>query len=230
MDSFHPHRHRQRVLEASCVIHRAGAGRAARKNRNICWRLCAPVGEGMLRALSAFAGTRAYPWTLGGALALILSFLLTADGASPRGSFQAGDVGPKDIKAPEDMRVMDPIATNAKRQAAKGKVLPHYDIDAQPSKAVLDRLNGAFEAIQRTIDIELEKVKTERFVMRAKQRSATLFTESEAYREMYAAPSYVKAEEAFRKLMGGQIPGELSAWLRAERFAGWIREDRKSVV
>ncbi len=179
----------------------------------------------MLRALSAFAGTRAYPWTLGGALALILSFLLTADVSSPRVSFQAGDVVPKDIKAPEDMRVMDPIATNAKRQAAKGKVLPHYDIDAQPSKAVLDRLNGAFEAIQRTIDIELEKVKTERFVKRAKQRSATLFAESEAYREMYAAPSYVKAEEAFRKLMGGQIPGELSAWLRAERFAGWIRDD-----
>ena len=158
-------------------------------------------------------------------LAAVLSFLLITDLSAPRVSFELGDVVPRDIKAPEDMRVVDPIATNAKRQAAREKVLPRYDIDTQLSQVVLTRLNGAFESIQRTIDKELEKVKAEQFNKRAKLKSRTLLSESEVYREMYATPTFIKTESAFHKLVGGALPKELAAWLRDERFANWIRED-----
>ncbi len=123
------------------------------------------------------------------------------------------------------MRVVDPIATNAKRQAAREKVLPRYDIDTQLSRVVLTRLNGAFESIQRTIDKELEKVKAEQLNKRAKLKSRTVLSESEVYREMYATPTFIKVESAFHKLVGGAVPKELGAWLRDERFANWIRAD-----
>ena len=87
---------------------------------------------------------------------------------------------PGDIKAPQDMRVVDPIATNAKRQAAREKVLPRYDIDTQVSKVVHTKLNGAFESIQRTVDKELEKVKAEQLSIRAKQKNPSLLSESES--------------------------------------------------
>ena len=173
----------------------------------------------------SFAGMRAYPWILGGTLAVVLSFLLTTDLSAPRVSFEVGDVVPRDIKAPQDMRVVAPIATNAKRQAAREKVLPRYDIDTQLSRVVLAKLNGAFESIQRTIDKELEKVKAEQLSLRAKQKSRTLLSESGAYREMYASPAFIKAESAFHELVGGAVPKKLSNWLRNERFSSWIRED-----
>lgn len=207
------------------MIHRTGGGKTAGKTKNIFLRLLARAGQRLLKAASAFTRARAYPWILGATIALALSFLLTIDVSGPRVSFEAGDVAPRDVKAPQDMRVGDPIATNAKRQAAREKVLPRYDIDTQLPKVVLARLTGAFQAIQRTIDKELEKAKTALLGKRAKQKSRTLFSESEAYREMYAAPAYVEAEKAFHKLVGGSVPGKLSAWFRDERFAGWIRDD-----
>ncbi len=207
------------------MIHRAGAGKTAGKPKNILLRLCVSMGRWIADSALAFTNTRAYPWILGGTLAAVLSFLLTTDISAPRVSFEVGDVVPRDIKAPEDMRVVDPIATNAKRQAAREKVLPRYDIDTQLSQVVINRLNGAFESIQRTIDKELEKVKAEQFNKRAKQKSRTLFSESEVYREMYATPAFIKAESAFHKLVGGALPKELAAWLRSERFANWIRGD-----
>ena len=207
------------------MIHRAGGGKTAGKPKNVFVRLSARMGQRLTDAISAFTRARAYPWILGATIALVLSFLLTIDVSGPRVSFGVGDVVPRDVKAPQDMRVADAIATNAKRQAAREQVLPRYDIDTQLPKVVLARLNGAFEAMRRTIDKELEKVKTAQLSKRAKQTSRALFSESEAYREMYAASAYVKAEKAFHKLVGGSVPGELSAWWRGERFAGWIRDD-----
>ena len=207
------------------MIHRAGVGKTAGKPKNIFLRLLSSAGRSLVGCALAFADTRAYPWILGGTLAVVLSFLLTTDLSAPRVSFEVGDVVPRDIKAPQDMRVVDPIATNAKRQAAREKVLPRYDIDTQLSQVVLTRLNGAFESIQRSVDKELEKVKAEQLKKRAKQKSRTIFSESEAYREMYATPTFVKAESAFHKLVGDKVPKELAVWLRNERFANWIRED-----
>lgn len=207
------------------MIHRAGVGKTAGKPKNIFLRLLASAGRSLTDCALAFADTRAYPWILGGTLAVVLSFLLTTDLSAPRVSFEVGDVVPRDIKAPQDMRVVDPIATNAKRQAARDKVLPRYDIDTQLPKVVLSRLNGAFESIQRTVDKELERVKTERLAIRAKQKSPPLFSESEAYREMYAAPAFIKAEGAFHKLVGGTVPKKFSDWLREQRFANWVQED-----
>ena len=207
------------------MIHRAGAGKAAGKPKNIFLRLFASVGRSLADYVFAFTGTRAYPWILGGTLAVVLSFLLTTDLSAPRVSFEVGDIVPRDIKTPQDMSVLDPIATNAKRQAAREKVLPRYDIDTQLSQVVLAKLNGAFESIQRTIDKELENAKTAQLNLRAKQNRRTLFSESEAYREMYAGPGFIKAEKAFHELVGGAVPKKLSNWLRSERFANWIRED-----
>ena len=207
------------------MIHRSGVGKTAGKPKNILFRLCASMGRWIAGSVLAFTNTRAYPWVLGGMLAAVLSFLLTTDLSAPRVSFVVGDVVPRDIKAPLDMRVVDPIATNAKRQAAREKVLPRYDIDTQLSRVVLTRLNGAFESIQRTIDKELEKVKAEQLNKRAKLKSRTLLSESEVYREMYATPTFIKVESAFHKLVGGAVPKELGAWLRDERFANWIRAD-----
>ena len=207
------------------MIHRAGVGKTAGKPKNIFLRLLASAGRSLADCVLAFADTRAYPWILGGTLAIVLSFLLTTDLSAPRVSFEVGDVVPRDIKAPQDMRVVDSIATDAKRQTARDKVLPRYDIDTQLSKVVLNRLKGAFESIQRTVDKELEKVKTEQLAIRAKQKSRPLFSESEAYREMYAAPAFIKAEGAFHKLVGGKVPKKFSDWLRDQRFANWIQED-----
>ena len=207
------------------MIHRAGVGKTAGKSKNIFLRLLGSAGRSLASYVLAFADTRAYPWILGGTLAVVLSFLLTADLSAPRVSFEVGDIVPRDIKAPQDMRVVDPIATNAKRQAAREKVLPRYDIDTQLSQVVITRLNGAFESIQRTIDKELEKVKAEQLSIRSKQKSPSLLSESEAYREMYATPAFIKAESAFHELVGGTVPKELSAWLRDERFANWVQGD-----
>ncbi len=207
------------------MIHRSGVGKTAGKPKNIFLRLTASAGRLLADCALSFAGMRAYPWILGGTLAVVLSFLLTTDLSAPRVSFEVGDVVPRDIKAPQDMRVVAPIATNAKRQAAREKVLPRYDIDTQLSRVVLAKLNGAFESIQRTIDKELEKVKAEQLSLRAKQKSRTLLSESEAYREMYASPAFIKAESAFHELVGGAVPKKLSNWLRNERFSSWIRED-----
>lgn len=207
------------------MIHRAGVGKSAGKPKNIFLRLSANVGRAIAVRALAFANTRTYPWVLGGTLAMVLSFLLTTDISAPRVSFDVGDVIPRDIKAPQDMRVVDPIATNAKRQEARDKVLPRYDIDTQQSKVVLTRLNGAFESIQRTINKELEQVKTEQLAVRAKQKNRPLFSESQAYREMYAKPAFIKAESAFHKLVGGTVHKKFSEWLRNERFANWIQVD-----
>ena len=207
------------------MIHRAGVGKTAGKPKNFFLRLFASLGRLFAGYVLAFANTRAYPWILGGTLAVVLSFLLTTDLSAPRVSFEVGDVVPRDIKAPQDMRVVDPIATNAKRQAAREKVLPSYDIDTQLSKVVHTKLNGAFESIQRTVDKELEKVKAEQLNIRAKQKNPSLLSESEAYRELYATPAFMKAESAFHKLVGGAVPKKLSNWLRGERFANSIRED-----
>ena len=207
------------------MIHRTGVGKTAGKPKNIILRLLSSVRRSLAGCVLTFANTRAYPWILGGTLAVVLSFLLTTDLSAPRVSFEVGDVVPRDIKTPQDMRVVDPIATNAKRQAAREKVLPRYDIDTQLSRVVLSRLNGAFEAIQRTVDKEIEKVKTEQLSKRAKQKGLTLLSESEAYREMYATPAFIKAESAFHKLVGGAVPKKLTVWLRDERYANWVRED-----
>ncbi len=206
------------------MIHRAGVGKSAGKPQNIFLRLLASVGRPIANFVLAFTKTSTYPWILGGTLAVVLSFLLTTDLSAPRVSFEVGDIVPRDIKAPQDMRVVDPIATNAKRQAAREKVLPRYDIDTQLSQVVLARLNGAFESIQRTVDKEIERVKAEQLKKLAKQKSRTLLSESEAYREMYATTAFIKAESAFHGLVGGAVPKELAAWLRDERFANWIRE------
>ena len=207
------------------MIHRAGIGKAAGKPQNILVQLLTSVGRVLANCVLTFGNTRAYPWILGGTLAVVLSFLLTIDLSAPRVSFEVGDIVPRDIKAPQDMRVLDPIATNAKRQAAREKVLPRYDIDTQLPRVVLRRLNGAFESIQRVVDKELEKMKTGQFAIRTKQKNRPLLLESEAYREMYATPTFVKAENAFHKLLGGAVPKKLSDWLRGERFASWIQED-----
>ena len=45
--------------------------------------------------------------------------------------YQVGDVAHSDIKAPSDMRVEDSAATNALRQIARDRVLPHYDVDSK---------------------------------------------------------------------------------------------------
>lgn len=207
------------------MIHRAGVGKTAGKPKNFFLRRFKSLGRSLAGYVLAFANTRAYPWILGGTLAVVLSFLLTTDLSAPRVSFEVGDVVPRDIKAPQDMRVVDPIATNAKRQAAREKVLPRYDIDTQLSKVVHTKLNGAFESIQRTVDKELEKVKAEQLNIRAKQKNPSLLSESEAYRELYATPAFMTAESAFHKLVGGAVPKKLSDWLRGERFANSIRED-----
>ena len=207
------------------MIHRAGVGKTAGKPKNFFLRLFVSLGRLSAGYVLAFANTRAYPWILGGTLSVVLSFLLITDLSAPRVSFEVGDVVPRDIKAPQDMRVVDPIATNAKRQAAREKVLPRYDIDTQVSKVVHTKLNGAFESIQRTVDKELEKVKAEQLNIRAKQKNPSLLSESEAYRELYATPAFMKAESAFHKLVGGAVPKKLSNWLRDERFANSIRED-----
>ncbi|MDE0331516.1 MAG: HDIG domain-containing protein [Nitrospinae bacterium] len=207
------------------MIHRTGVGKTAGKPKNIFLRLLSSVRRSLAGCVLTFANTRAYPWILGGTLAVVLSFLLTTDLSAPRVSFEVGDVAPRDIKTPQDMRVVDPIATNAKRQAAREKVLPRYDIDTQLSQVVITRLNGAFESIQRTIDKDLEKVKAQQLSIRSKQKSRSLFSESEAYQELYATPAFIKAESAFHKLVGGIVPKKLSNWLRDERFANWIQED-----
>ncbi len=207
------------------MIHRTGIGKTAGKSQNIFLRQFALLGRFLADCVLSFTNTRAYPWVLGVTLSTLLSFLLTTDLSAPRVSFEVGDVVPRDVKAPQDMRVVDPIATNAKRQAAREKVLPRYDIDTQLSKVVLTKLNGAFESIQRTVDKELENVKAQQLNIRTKQKSRSLFSESEAYRELYASPAFIKAESAFHKLVGGEVPKKLSAWLRSERFANWIQKD-----
>ncbi len=207
------------------MIHRAGVGKSAGKSKNMFLQLTASAGRSIAGCALAFTRMRVYPWILGGVLAILLSFLLATDLSAPRVSFDVGDVVPRDIKAPQDMRVVDPIATNAKRQAAREKVLPHYDIDTQLSRVVLTKLSGAFESIQRTIDQELEKIKVSQLSIRAKQRSRTLFSESDAYREMYSTSAFIKAEKEFHELVGRTVPEELSNWLRNERFANWIRDD-----
>ncbi len=209
------------------MIQRTGVDRNAGRIRKICLRSLAAPGRWAARWFVAFTGTRVYPWTLGAALALVLAGLLTTEISAPRPSLslEVGDIAPRDVKAPEEMRVVDPVATNAKRQAAREKTPARYDIDTGLAQAIHDRLGGAFASVQRTINTELERVRSEKLARGARQNAPPRLRESDVYKEMYAAPAYAKAEEAFHTLLGGDVPAKLASWLRAERFANWIRDD-----
>lgn len=69
-------------------------------------------------------------------LALVLTLVIVPNGGFVPAYFAAGDIATRDIKAPHDFLVPVPELTEAKRQQAANAVLPVYDYDQRPSRAL----------------------------------------------------------------------------------------------
>lgn len=69
-------------------------------------------------------------------LALVLTLIIVPTGGFVPAYFAAGDIATRDIKAPHDFLVPVPELTREKRQQAANAVVPVYDYDTRPSRAL----------------------------------------------------------------------------------------------
>jgi hypothetical protein len=79
-------------------------------------------------------------------LALLLTLIIVPTGGFVPVYFAAGDVATRDIKAPRDFLIPVPELTEEKRQQAANAVVPVYDYDRRPSRALA-------QGISRVLDI-----------------------------------------------------------------------------
>lgn len=78
-------------------------------------------------------------------LALILTLIIVPTGGFVPAYFAAGDIATRDIKAPHDFLVPVPELTAEKRQQAANAVVPVYDYDRRPSRALAQGISRVLE-------------------------------------------------------------------------------------
>jgi len=185
----------------------------------------------MVAPVRALASGRAFPGLLGGALTLVLALLMTT-GVAPTRTFtyRVGDVARRDIKAPRDMQVEDPLATEARQQEARERVRAHYDIDTKLGAELEGRIRIAFEAIQRLLITQTDAARNRLLAEQSQRRSRELIPESRVSEEAYQSDALRAAEEAFARALEGRLPPNLLEWLRAERYSNRIRDDLIKLV
>lgn len=73
-------------------------------------------------------------------LAAFLTLIIIPKGGLIPDNYQPGDIALRDIKTPRGFLVTEPALTEKKKQDAELAVVPVYDYDSRPSKAVAGRL------------------------------------------------------------------------------------------
>ncbi|OQY23197.1 MAG: phosphohydrolase [Desulfobacteraceae bacterium 4572_35.2] len=73
-------------------------------------------------------------------LAAFLTLIIIPKGGLIPDHYQPGDIALRDIKTPRGVLVPEPALTEKKKQDAESAVVPVYDYDSRPSKAVAGRL------------------------------------------------------------------------------------------
>ncbi|MEE9276266.1 MAG: hypothetical protein V3V62_13255, partial [bacterium] len=210
-------------------MQKTGGGRAAAKTRTGLFRLFGQRGAKMRAQRKPLLESALFPWILGAALTLFLTLLVTANLSAPSISYRVGDVAMGDIKAPQDMRVVDALAADAARQKARDAVMPHYDIDPKLRGTIEGRLGAAFAFIQKKLTEQRAAVRNRLLEERAGKGKAIL-AESLVYAEVFRSPSFQTSEETFGKSTGAPLRPALADWLREERYASWIRDDMRKLV
>ncbi|MEE9240830.1 MAG: HDIG domain-containing metalloprotein [bacterium] len=188
--------------------------------------------NGRLRALIHSSQNRKLaPWLLGGVLTVLLTLLMTAGISTTLLTYRVGDIARRNIKAPRDMRLEDPIASKALRQQVSERVLPRYDIDAKLQEEIDGRVRSAFEGIQKSLTTLSAEIRDQLLIAQAESgKKKRLIQESRVYRELYRSPAFHSAESNFARSLGGDLSPKLAARMRAERFASWIGENIVQLV
>ena len=78
-------------------------------------------------------------------LALVLTLIIVPTGGFVPAYFAAGDIASRDIKAPHDFLVPVPELTEEKRQQTANAVLPVYDYDRRPSRALAQDISRVLQ-------------------------------------------------------------------------------------
>ncbi|MEK6709361.1 MAG: HDIG domain-containing metalloprotein, partial [Nitrospinota bacterium] len=171
-------------------------------------------------------GGRFFPWVMGAALSLFLAAVTTTGFYSGAPAYRAGDIARRDIKAPQDMLVPDPAATEALRQEARERVLPHYDLDPQLAEEIQGKVRSAFDAIQRTLRAQTDATRDALLA----GRGAEVISEARVLEETRRSPAFLAAAEAFERHLDGAVAPALAEWMRGEGYAGWIRDDLTALI
>ena len=187
--------------------------------------------EGRIRKYwNAALESKVFPWVLGATLAAALSLLITTGLTVKSADYQAGDIARRDIKAPRDMRLEDAAATEALREQAREKVLPHYDVDPKLKERLERQVRSAFELIQKAQAGQSATVRNRLLNLRAKTGGGTLIDESRVYRELFRSKTFHSAETALGRSLSGALSPGLIRVFRKERYAPWIGEDILKLV
>ncbi len=179
---------------------------------------------------NAALASKVFPWVLGITLTAALSLLITTGLTVTTADYQAGDIARRDIKAPRDMRLEDAEATEALREQARGKVLPHYDVDPKLQERLERQVRSAFDLIQKAQAGQSATVRNRLLNLRAKTRGGALVDESQVYQELFRSKTFHSSEAALAHSLGGALSPELIRIFREERYAAWIGEDILKLV
>jgi putative nucleotidyltransferase with HDIG domain len=145
-------------------------------------------------------------WVLLGAVVLAFTLILYPRILVPRLQYTVGDVAQKDVKAPRELLVKDPAATEIKRQQAVQEVLTVYDHDSELAARLARMVEEAFADL------------------RALRRAAVDQRVAGPPAAPDAFPSAEDARKAFEDKIGLRVSKGAFAALEAEGFSKRIAE------
>jgi len=85
-------------------------------------------------------------------LVTLLTFIIVPKGALTPTEFTAGDIAPRDIKAPRDLLVPDEDLTKQKRDEAEKGIANLYDFDTTTGEVIIGQVNQVFNTLQAAAD------------------------------------------------------------------------------
>lgn len=98
-------------------------------------------------------GIHAQRWGILIGVSLFTGVLLGPEtGFFPARHYEIGDIALEDVKAPRDLRVIDPVATERKRLEAEGNVPPVYDHDVMAGEEAGRKVSTAFATVREVYE------------------------------------------------------------------------------
>ena len=88
-------------------------------------------------------------------LVTLLTFIIVPKGALTPTEFAAGDIAPRDIKAPRDLLVPDEDLTKQKRDEAERSVANLYDFDTTTGEVITGQVAQVLNALNAAVESEL---------------------------------------------------------------------------
>ena len=202
---------------------RTGTQKASGKAKNGFPRRLQPRGGARKPSQRAMVGGAYFPWVMGAALSLFIALVTTTGLYSTSVSYRVGDIVRRDIKAPEDMYVQDPAATEILRQEAREKVLPHYDLDTKLDDEIEARIRSVFDTVQKTLRAQSDVVRNT--LLAEAGKTPDVISETLVLEGVFKSPIFRGAEEAFERAFEGAVTPRIREWFRENRYEIWIRQD-----